>query len=148
MDVEAIDILLVEDSPIDVKITQKALKRGRVQNNLHVVYDGEAALDYLYRRNEFADPETSPRPDLILLDLHLPKLDGRGVLEVIKSDDNLKKIPVVMLTTSAREEDIVKSYQLGVNSYITKPVEFDDFLKIILSITEYWLVIAKLPSVE
>ena len=142
---EPITILLVEDSPLDVKITRKALERGKVRNNLFVVNDGEQALDFVFNRNEYADTEKFPRPDLILLDLHLPRMDGKEVLQNLKADPESRKVPVVMLTTSEREEDIVKSYELGVNSYITKPVEFEDFLNVIVSLTEYWLVISKLP---
>lgn len=141
-----ITILLVEDSPVDAKITTKALERGRVRNELHLVKDGLAAVDYLTNQNEYAEKDKYPRPDLILLDLHMPKMDGREVLEFIKNNVIFKSIPVIMLTTSEREEDILKSYEMGVNSYITKPVEFDDFLSAILAITEYWLVISKLPA--
>ena len=146
MDLAPITILLVEDSPTDAKITQKALERGRVKNKLFHVSDGAEAIDFLFHQGAYADPEQAPRPDLILLDLHLPKMDGKEVLSEIKANADLRSIPVIMLTTSQREEDIAKTYELGVNSYITKPVEFEDFLKVVLAISEYWLVISKLPK--
>jgi CheY-like chemotaxis protein len=138
----AIEILLVEDNPGDVRLIQEALKEGRVSNNPHVAWDGEAALDYLYRRGEHAN---APRPDLILLDLNLPKKDGREVLAVIKGDPDLKRIPVVVLTTSKEEEDIHRAYNLAANCYVTKPVEFDDFVRVIRMIEGFWFTIVALP---
>src|SRR2546427_153190 len=129
-------ILLAEDNPGDVRLTREALKESKVLVNLSVVGDGEAALAYLRREREYVNAE---HPDLILLDLNLPKKDGRQVLAEIKSDDKLKRIPVVVLTTSRSEEDILKAYDLHVNCYIEKPVNFDQFIKIVKSIEEFWL---------
>ena len=137
-----IEILLVEDNPADVRLTREALKEAKVRNQLHVVEDGVAAMTFLKREGDFAD---APRPDLILLDLNLPKKDGREVLEEIKQDDSLKRIPVVVLTTSQAEEDIVKTYNLHANCYVTKPVDLDQFITIVRSIEDFWLTIVKLP---
>jgi len=133
-----IEILLVEDNPADVRLTQEALREGKVKNNLSVARDGEEALAFLRR-------EGTPRPDLILLDLNLPRRDGRDVLKVIKNDDELKRIPVVVLTTSAAEADILKSYDLHANCYITKPVDLDQFITVVKSIDDFWLTIVRLP---
>ena len=138
-----VEILLVEDNPGDVRLTREALKDAKVANNLNVVNDGEQALDYLNRRGRFAD---ATRPDLVLLDLNLPKVDGREVLASIKADSDLRRIPVVVLTTSSAEEDILRSYDLHANCYVTKPVEFDSFLKIVESIDDFWLSIVRLPK--
>ena len=134
-------ILLVEDSPSDVAMTVAALREGRIANDMHVAGDGEEALDYLFRRGEFRDAQ---RPDLILLDLNLPKKDGREVLAEVKADDNLKVIPVVVLTTSAAESDVLRMYKLHANSYITKPVGFEQFLAAIQHIEEFWLTLVRL----
>lgn len=139
----AIEILLVEDSPFDIKLTQEALREGKVRNNLHIVTDGEQALDFLRRRGKFSNV---PRPDLMLLDLNLPRKDGREVLAEVKSDPDLKRIPVVILTTSRAEQDIVKSYDLHVNCYITKPVDMNQFHDVIKSISYFWLTIVALPT--
>ena len=138
-----IEILLVEDSPGDVRLTQEAFRDGKLATNLHVVADGEAAIDHLRRRGAYA---TAVRPDLILLDLNLPKKDGREVLAEIKADDDLRRIPVVILTTSKAEQDILKVYHLHANCYITKPVDLDQFLGVVKAIEEFWLQIVKLPS--
>jgi len=138
----AIEILLVEDNPGDVRLIQEALRDGKVWNNPHVVTDGEAALDFVYRRGPFTQ---APRPDMVLLDLNLPKKDGREVLAVIKSDPDLKRIPVVVLTTSKEEEDVLRAYNLAANCYVTKPVEFDQFMKVIRMIEDFWLTIVALP---
>ena len=138
----AVEILLVEDNPGDVRLIQEALRDGKVWNNPHVVSDGEAALDFVYRRGAFTD---SPRPDMILLDLNLPKKDGREVLATIKSDPDLKRIPVVVLTTSKEEEDVLRAYNLAANCYVTKPVEFEEFMKVIRMIEDFWLTIVALP---
>jgi CheY-like chemotaxis protein len=135
--------LLVEDNPGDVRLIQEALRDGKVWNNPHVVGDGEAALDFVYRRGPFAD---APRPDMVLLDLNLPKKDGREVLAVIKSDHDLKRIPVVVLTTSKEEEDVLRAYNLAANCYVTKPVEFEEFMKVIRAIEDFWLTIVALPQ--
>jgi chemotaxis family two-component system response regulator Rcp1 len=137
-----IEILLVEDSAGDVRLTKEALRDAKVQNNLHVASDGLEATAFLLRQGKHAN---APRPDLILLDLNLPKKGGRAVLEEIKLDPSLKSIPVVILTTSAAEEDILRSYQLHANCYITKPVDLDQFLKVVRTIDNFWLAIVKLP---
>ncbi|MBN2103910.1 response regulator [bacterium] len=138
-----IDILLIEDNPGDVRLTQEAFKGGKVRNNLYVVSDGIEALDFLHRRNQFADV---PLPDLILLDLNLPKKDGREVLEEIKAEINLRRIPVVILTTSKADEDILRTYDLHANCYIPKPVDLDEFMTVVRSIENFWLTIVKLPN--
>lgn len=143
MKLSPIEILLVEDNPGDIRLTQEALKESKVKNNLTIARDGEEALEILRRQGEHSG---NPQPDLILLDLNLPKMDGREVLEKIKNDEILKRIPVVILTTSKAEEDILKSYNLHANCYITKPVDLDQFLIIIKTIDEFWLSIVKLPS--
>jgi CheY-like chemotaxis protein len=140
-----ITILLVEDNLQDIEITRRALAKGRVGNELMVVRNGEEALDYLHRRGKFQDPNASPRPGMILLDLNLPKVGGLEVLQQIKKDESLKAIPVIVLTVSQREEDIVRSYDLGVNTYIQKPVEFDNFMRVINTVHEYWVLVATLP---
>jgi CheY-like chemotaxis protein len=138
-----IEILLVEDNPGDIRLTQEALKSGHLQNNLRVVRDGVEALAFLRRKGRHAD---APRPDIILLDLNLPRKDGREVLEEIKEDDDLKRIPVVVLTTSDDETDIVTSYNLHANCYITKPVDMNRFVDIVKTIESFWFRIVKLPS--
>ena len=143
--VRPIDILLVEDSPADVRLTREALKEAKVLNTLHVVQDGMAALAFLRKEGQYAG---SPRPDLILLDLNLPKKDGREVLAEIKQDENLKRIPVVVLTTSRAEEDVVRSYNLHANAYVTKPVDLTQFLEVIRAIEEFWLAVVTLPPGE
>jgi chemotaxis family two-component system response regulator Rcp1 len=138
-----IEILLVEDNPGDVRLTQEALRDGKVANNVSVVGDGVAALSFLRREPLY---DAVPRPDLVLLDLNLPKKDGRQVLEEIKSDDDLRSIPVVILTTSQAEEDILRSYNLYANCYITKPIDLEQFMSVVGSIEDFWLCIVKLPS--
>ena len=138
-----IEILLIEDNPGDVDLTKEALLDAKVRNRLHVVDDGAKAIDFLFKRGDYAD---APRPDIILLDLNLPKKDGRQVLAEIKAEPQLADIPVVILTTSQAEEDILRSYQLHANCYITKPVDFKQFLKVVKSIEEFWLTIVKLPN--
>jgi CheY-like chemotaxis protein len=140
---EAIDILLVEDSPADVDLTREALEDAKVRNTLHVVEDGVEALAFLRRDGQYAG---APRPDLILLDLNLPKKDGREVLAEIKADPTLRRIPVVILTTSEAEQDILRSYDLHANCYVTKPVDLEQFITVIRSIENFWLVIVKLPD--
>jgi len=141
-DASAIEVLLVEDSPGDVRLTREAFKDAKVHINLHVAPDGVEAMAFLRREGEYANV---PRPDLILLDLNLPKKGGREVLEEIKESPTLKSIPVVILTTSASEEDILRSYMLHANCYITKPVGLDGFLKVVHSIDNFWLSVVKLP---
>jgi CheY-like chemotaxis protein len=138
-----IEILLVEDNPGDIRLTKEALKEGKVLNKLHVVEDGMEALAFLNQEGNYSD---APRPGLILLDLNLPKKDGRDVLAEIKTNGDLKRIPVVVLTTSHSEEDILKSYDLDANCYITKPVDLDQFISVVRSINEVWLSIVRLPG--
>lgn len=137
-----VEILLVEDNQPDVELTMEALEENKVRNNLHVVSDGEAAMDFLYRRGLYSE---APRPDLVLLDLNLPRKDGREVLAEVKADEGLKTIPVVILTTSQAEEDILRSYQLQANCYVTKPVKLSEFIKVVQSIDNFWLSIVELP---
>ena len=139
-------IILVEDDPEDRELTRKAFEGSKLRNRVLEVADGEQALDYLYRRGEYADPTTSPRPDLILLDLNLPKIDGRKVLKMIKEDPDLRSIAVVILTTSSQEEDILRSYNLGVNSYVTKPVRMNGFIEAVKDLEHYWLDLVVLPN--
>jgi chemotaxis family two-component system response regulator Rcp1 len=138
-----IEILLVEDSPGDVRLTREAFKDARVLVNLQVAGDGEEAMAFLKREGKYS---SKPRPDIILLDLNLPKKDGRAVLAEIKEDPNLQTIPVVILTMSASEEDVLKSYSLHANCYITKPVDLDGFLKVVKSIDGFWLSVVRLPT--
>lgn len=137
-----IDILMVEDNPGDVRLTREALKGAKVLHELNVVTDGEAALDYLFKRAPYED---ATRPDLILLDLNLPRKDGREVLTAIKADRLLKSIPVVILTTSQAEEDVLRAYSLSANCYVTKPVDFDQFTRIVQAIEDFWMTIVTLP---
>ena len=136
-------ILLVEDSPSDVALTIAALESGRVANEIAVVGDGEAALAYLHREGAY---ENATRPDLILLDLNMPKMDGREVLAEVKGDPELKAIPIIILTTSAAESDILRSYELQANSYVTKPVGLDPFLAAVRGIEDFWLTLVRLPD--
>jgi len=138
----AIEILMVEDNPGDVRLTREAFKDGRVWNHLHVVEDGIAALDFLYRRPPHAQ---APRPDVVLLDLNLPRMDGREVLSVIKNDPDLRIIPVVVLTTSQAEEDVLRAYRLNANCYVTKPVDLEQFIRIVQAIEDFWLTVVRLP---
>lgn len=138
-----IEILLVEDSPADARLTREGLKDAKIANNLHVVTDGRSAIEFLARDGAFAD---APRPELILLDLNLPGVSGHDVLEQVKGSDRLSGIPVVILTSSAEEEDVVRSYELKANAYITKPVDFDQFTKVIRSIEDFWLSVVRLPE--
>ncbi len=141
-DSQGIEILLVEDNPGDVRLTREALKDGKIVNNLHVAEDGVDALAFLRREGKY---HNAVRPELILLDLNLPKKDGREVLAEIKADKALKCIPVVILTSSAAEQDIVKSYNLHANCYVTKPVDLDQFINVVKSIEHFWLTVVKLP---
>lgn len=138
-----IEILLVEDNPGDVRLTQEALKEGKVRNRMQVVGDGVEAMAYLRREGRYAD---AARPDLVLLDLNLPRKDGREVLAEIKGDDALKVIPVVVLTTSSAEEDVLRSYNLHANCYIVKPVDLDQFIRAVKYIDDFWLTVVKLPG--
>ncbi|MGO9387170.1 MAG: response regulator [Methanobacterium sp.] len=142
LNAQPIEILLVEDNPGDVRLIMEAFKNAKVYNNIQVQMDGESAVRFLLKQEEYKD---APRPDLILLDLNLPKKDGREVLNIIKQDKNLKPIPVVILTTSTAEEDIIDTYNKHANSYITKPVDLDQFFQVVESIQDFWLSIVKLP---
>jgi CheY-like chemotaxis protein len=138
-----IEILLVEDNPGDSRLAKEALKESKLKNNLYVAEDGVEAMNFLYKTGKYSK---MPRPDLIILDLNLPKKDGREVLAEIKNDDNLKRIPVVILTISKAEEDILKTYNLHANCYVTKPLDLDQFMKVVRSIEDFWLTIVKLPN--
>lgn len=139
---KAIHILLVEDNPGDVRLTREALDEAKVRNKISVVQDGVEALAFLYQEGEYAN---APHPDLILLDLNLPRKDGREVLAEIKADEGLRRIPVVILTSSEAEKDIVKAYDLHANAYISKPVELEQFIHVVKSIEDFWVEIVKLP---
>jgi two-component system response regulator len=141
--VKPIDILLVEDNPGDVRLTQEALKDAKVKNDLHVVYDGVEAMAFLRQEGKYKD---AIRPDMVLLDLNLPRKSGHEVLNEIKTDDKLKGIPVVILTVSKNEEDIITSYNSYANCFITKPVDLDKFLNVVKSIDDFWLSIVKFPA--
>jgi CheY-like chemotaxis protein len=137
-----IDVLLVEDDPGDALMTQEAFEHHKIRNQLHVVRDGIEALEFLRREGQYED---APRPGLILLDLNLPKMDGREVLAEIKADETLRPIPVVVLTTSEAEEDILRSYNLHANAYVTKPVDFDRFIEVVRQIDDFFVTVVKLP---
>lgn len=139
---EAFEILLVEDNPGDARLAQEALKEGRMTSRLKVVVDGVEAMSFLRREGQY---QGSPRPNLILLDLNLPRKDGRQVLAELKADEDLRRIPVVVLTTSQAEQDIMRSYDLHANCYITKPVDLDRFISVVRSIEEYWCSVVTLP---
>ncbi|MEN6452296.1 MAG: response regulator [Thermoguttaceae bacterium] len=143
MNVRPIELLLVEDSEPDVRLTIEALREAKVKNRLSVVEDGVEAMEFLRQQNGHAD---APRPDLILLDLNLPRMDGREVLREIKADPSLRRIPVVILTTSRSEEDVLRAYDLHANCYITKPVDFTRFMEVVKSIEDFWLTVVKLPE--
>ncbi len=139
-----VEVLLVEDNPGDVRLTMEALKEAKMHNRVNVVQDGMEAMDFLRKQGKFAD---ATRPDLILLDLNLPRKNGREVLAEIKADESLKCIPVVVLTTSEAEQDILKAYKLHANCYVTKPVDLDQFIKVVQSIENFWMTVVKLPPV-
>ena len=138
-----LDILLVEDNPGDIRLTQEALRETRMPSTLHVAKNGVAAMDFLRRRGEFSD---APRPDLVLLDLNLPRLSGREVLKQIKDDPHLRRIPVIVLSTSEGQRDVTESYDLHANCYINKPVDFEHFLRVISAIEQFWFGLVKLPK--
>lgn len=142
---DSVDILLVEDNPGDVRLTREAFKEGQIRNTLHVVKDGVEALDFLYRRGEYKE---ATRPEIILLDLNLPRKNGDEVLEEIRSDPKLLKIPVIILTSSDAEEDIIKSYEMQANAYLTKPVNPSEFIETIQNFQSFWLNIVRLPEFE
>ena len=138
-------ILLAEDDPADQELTRRALEQGRIDNDLFIVHNGEQALDYLYQRNAFADPKEAPFPDLLLLDLNMPRIGGIEVLKQIHEDPGLRLLRTIVLTTSDQERDVIESYGLGVSSYITKPVDPDRFFRAVATLNEYWFRIVKLP---
>ena len=140
-----VDVLLVEDDPGDVVLIKEAFEFNKVHNALHIVSDGVEALDFLYRRNGY---ENARRPDLVLLDLNLPRKDGREVLAEVKTDKSLRTIPIVVLTTSEAEEDILRSYDLHANAYVTKPVDFDRFIEVVRLIDDFFVTVVKLPNPE
>jgi CheY-like chemotaxis protein len=142
---EMIDILLVEDNEGDARLAKEAMRGSKIRNTLHHVSDGEEAMAFLRREGKHS---AAPRPDLVLLDLNLPKKDGRQVLAEIKEDESLKRIPVVILTVSSAEEDILRTYNLHANCYITKPIDLDQFMKVVRSVEDFWLTIVKLPNGE
>jgi len=140
---EPVDVLLVEDNPGDVRLTKEALKDAKLKIHMHVVGDGMEAMAFLRKQGKYT---ASPRPDLVLLDLNLPKKDGRQVLAEIKEDPDLRRIPVVIITSSKAEEDVLKSYNLHANCYVTKPLDLDQFITVVQSIEQFWLTIVKLPN--
>ncbi|MCC2335212.1 response regulator [Cellulomonas wangsupingiae] len=140
---KVIDVLLVEDDPGDILMTREAFEHNKVRNRLSVVADGVSALEFLRKEGEHVD---APTPDLVLLDLNLPRMDGREVLEAMKSDEKLRAIPVVVLTTSEAEEDVVRSYSLHANAYVTKPVDFDRFIDVVRQIDEFFVEVVRLPG--
>ena len=142
-DHKEIDVLLVEDDPGDVLMTREAFAENKVANRLAVVSDGESAMTYLRKEGQFAD---APTPDLVLLDLNLPRMDGREVLAAMKSDDELRRIPVVVLTTSEAEEDVLRSYSLHANAYVTKPVDFERFIDVVRQIDDFFVQVVRLPG--
>lgn len=142
----AIIILLADDDEDDRMLAKDALQESRLANDLYTVEDGEELLDYLHRRGSYADPASSPRPGLILLDLNMPRKDGREALKEIKADPSLRQIPVVVMTTSKAEEDIYRTYDLGANSFITKPVMFESLVRVMKDLSTYWFEIVELPA--
>jgi CheY-like chemotaxis protein len=147
MSYKPVTILMADDDPDDRMLAEDALKEARLSNEIRFVEDGQALMDYLHQKNQYAKPETSPRPSIILLDLNMPKKDGREALKEIKSDPELRRIPVVIMTTSKAEQDIIKSYDLGANSYLTKPVTFDELVSVMRDLGKYWFNIIELPDV-
>jgi CheY-like chemotaxis protein len=141
-----VNILLVEDNEDHIELTLRALKNNNIINEIHVVKNGQEALDFVYHQGEYEDTEKYPRPGLILLDIHLPKVNGLEVLEALKKDHDVKSIPIIILTTSSRDEEIAKSYAGGANSYVTKPVDFGEFMKKIKEMKLYWTIVNSLPK--
>ncbi|MGZ4862278.1 MAG: response regulator [Halobacteriota archaeon] len=137
-----VEILLIEDNPVDIRMTQEAFRDYKVANNIYSLTDGQAAMDFVYQRGEYAD---APRPDLIILDLNLPKKHGSEILNEVKADPKLRAIPIVILTTSDLDEDMMGSYCHNANAFITKPIDFDDFVKMMRTIGDFWLTFVKLP---
>ncbi len=145
-DRRSVTLLMADDDPEDRLLAREAFQEARLANDLRFVADGEELMDYLFRRGKFTDPSTSPRPGLILLDLNMPKKDGREALQEIKNEDSLRTIPVIVLTTSKAEEDVMRSYDIGANSYITKPVTFEKLVEIMRTIGRYWFEMVELPD--
>src|SRR5688572_22699197 len=143
-----ITILMADDDPDDRQLTREAFEESKLGNDLRFVEDGEELLDYLYRRGKYTDPESSPRPSIILLDLNMPRKDGREALKLIRSDPSFRPIRVIIMTTSKAEEDMLKSYDLSAASYITKPVTFDRLVEVVRTLGKYWLEIVELPADE
>ncbi|MFO8129102.1 MAG: response regulator [Bacteroidales bacterium] len=143
---DSIVILMADDDPDDRLMAEEALEESRLKNELYLVKDGEELMDFLHRRNKYRDPESSPRPGIILLDLNMPRKDGREALREIKSEPSLRSIPVIVLTTSKAEEDILRTYNLGANSFITKPITFEGLVEVLKKMGEYWFQIVKLPE--
>ena len=148
VDTTSIDILLVEYNEADIKITLRAFEKAKIKNNIFVVRDGQEALDYMYHQNQYADPSKFSYPDMILLDIQLPKLTGFEVLQVLKRDDKLKIIPVVVLTSSKNDKDIIKSYDYGAVSFIQKPIGYQEFENAVIGFNFYWHIINKLPKLK
>jgi two-component system response regulator len=148
MDLEEVDILLVEDNPTDAELTMRALKKNNLANQIVWVKDGEEALDFIFATGKFAHRDVRNFPKLILLDLRMPKVDGLEVLQKIKADERTSRIPVVVLTSSQEDRDIVESYKLGVNSYVSKPVEFDEFIEAVSTLGFYWMLINNPPTTD
>ena len=146
MDKSKVPILLIEDDEDDISLTQRAFIKGKILNKLYVVRDGEEAMEFLEHRGRYSNPDEAPKPGIILLDLNMPKMDGREVLHKIKSNEKLRVIPVIVLTTSERDGDILESYENGANTFITKPVEFGKFVETVVTLGKYWLSIAELPE--
>lgn len=140
---DPVDILLVEDNPGDIKLTREAFKEGQIANTLHVVTDGAEALNFLFQREEYAD---APRPDFVLLDLNLPRKNGDEVLKELRADPDCTDIPVIVLTGSSAQEDVIRSYELSANAYLTKPVDPQEFIETVLSTEQYWLSVVRLPT--
>ena len=143
-----VTILMADDDPDDCLLAKEALAESRLANNLHFVSDGEELMDYMYQRGKYADPNSAPRPGFILLDLNMPRKDGREALKEIKADPNLRHIPIIVLTTSKANEDIYRSYAQGANSFITKPVTFASLVEVMRSLDKYWFEIVELPPSE
>ena len=144
--IHPIDILLVEDDESDIKVTQRAFDRAKLKNNIYIVRDGQEALDFIYHQQQYQDKKKYPRPDLILLDIALPKMDGFDVLKRLKGDQEFNAIPVVILTSSQNDQDVAKGFGFGASSYIQKPVSFEEFNKIVDGFNFYWQIINKLPD--
>lgn len=142
---ESVDVLLVEDNPQDAELTQRALQKHNLANKLFTVEDGQEAIEFIFGRGTYSDRSVNRPPKIILLDIKLPKVDGLEVLRVIKGDDRTKHIPVIVLTSSREEKDIIESYKLGVNSYICKPVEFNEFIDAVAQLGLYWLILNEIP---